>query len=141
MEHIVEIPLFCKVSKHFKDFLQEMGNPISPDWNVQAQYWRKRFTFFARRHSVEEKKASITPCSPDFSQEEIEDMEKKLSQFASKVNFCSSTKGEVEMSIELISPLEAYHGRVVTAKLRLTVRCNSVTSELALRNFFSIVDN
>lgn len=140
-EHTLEVPLFNRVSQRFIDFVAELGTPISSE--VQVHYWHKKLVFSSADFTDEaEKKASLTPFNADFSAEEIVEFEKLLSKFASKFN-CSMSlhaKQAVDMTIEIIYPVEAYLGKMTAAKLRVTIRSRTLAADLILRNFFSIVD-
>ncbi len=139
MQYVLEVPVFTRISPRFKEFLAKLGTPtVSQQCDVK--FWHNKLTFSANGI---EKRVSISPFVSSFSETERVALEKLISAFASKFNCCMalSSKGDVSVKIEIISPTnETFFEKKVSSRIRVTIDCHTIAAEMALHNFFLVVD-
>lgn len=133
--HIFEVPVYSRPSKHFKDFIDSLGSPITEPCMVQ--FWRGKLTFSSTSLDV---KASVVPIPPEESPAVLS----QVALFATKFNISMSLRGDdMDMDIQLITHLSdnhIHHYEIMpNAIIRVTATCKSVATEIALSNFFMVI--
>lgn len=139
-QHNFEIPLYAEPSQHFKNFVKKLGNPSK---TCMISYWRGKLTF--NSNELDEK-ASVVPVHSTFSEDKLKKIEKNISLFSSKFNVAMSLpENSVTINIQLFSDIsEEYihkYGKNVKAILQVTFSCNELAAEIALTNFFTVIDS
>lgn len=137
-QHVFEVPLYVRPSAYFQKFLRDLGNPM--EHHCEVKYWRKKLTFFSSTLDQDGRKASVSPFAGSLSESEIRHLEKHdIYLFASKFNATMSLRprGDLDVSLELITDYASDEA----ARLRVTVTCGSLATEMALDNFFMIIDS
>ena len=145
-KHTFEVPLYVEPSQHFKRFLKNLGNPFSKQCMVS--YWQnqEKLTFSSKELDDEkERKASVVPISSDLSVSKRRQLERNVSSFASKFNSSMALRGnDLEMSMELVNISQEdvnHYGNALKSVLRLTIVSKSLAKEIALKNFFMVIDS
>lgn len=144
-QHTFELPLYLGVSNYFRGFLADLGNPI--ELECEVTFWKEKLTFFSRFQGSDGRKASITPFPRTFSDERQKQALTLTSVFASKFNATMSvcSRGGVDVSISLIhGPFSEeerkIYGDDLVVLLIVNVTCKSLAADLALTNFFTVID-
>ena len=144
--HSFEVPLFAEPSPHFKRFIREI---VPSDLSsLFVSYWcdKLTFTFHSKKDKeAKEHMASLKPFPPTFDGEQKKKLQKVLSSFASKFNCSFALVGpdcNVHLSLTGSSDLSdpTVYGDGLVALLTVTVICDSVAVEMALNNFFMVID-
>ena len=141
--HNFEVPLFVEPSQQFKRFFKEMRHPIDTA-SVSVSYWREKLTFAFRSKDGDERKSSVRPFPHTFVESRREHLENTISSFASKLNCTMSLIGDdCNMYLflaDLSNEEKTVYGTDTIAIIRCVVICRSVAKEMALTNFFTVVD-
>lgn len=144
-QHTFELPLYLAPSNYFRGFLADLGNPIEHECSVT--FWNEKLTFFFCSQDANGRKASITPFPRTFSNERRQQCLMLTSMFSSKFNATMSvcSRGGVDVNLRLVhGPFSdeerKTYGNDLLALLDVTVTCKSLAADLALANFFTVID-
>lgn len=141
--HNFEVPLFVEPSQQFKRFFKEICHPIDAA-SVSANYWMEKLTFTFHSEDGKERRSFTSPFPSNFAKLRRERFKKTISAFVSKLNCAMSLVGkdcDVYINLADLSDEEkTVYGKDTITLIKVTVICKSVAKELALTNFFTVVD-
>ena len=136
--HTFEVPVYSRISKNFKEFIDSLGSPITE--SCMVQFWRGKLTFSSTSLDT---KVSVVPIP---SEGELSTILSQVALFATKFNISMSIRGlDMDTNIQLITDTEltdtdiSSYQTVPNAIIRVTVTCKNVATEIALNNFFMVL--
>ena len=142
--HTFEVPIYVVPEEGFREnmklFSQSLAVPIA-----SVQYWRDKLTFTSISETGEEISFSITPILRGLSKSRASKVWQQISNFASKFNCAMSLieKDGIQLSVDVIDASDEdkiTYGKKVCCIIKAKVVVATLPLELALDNFFRVID-
>lgn len=141
--HQFEVPLYVEPSLHFERFMKKILHPLYES-SISVKYWRDKLSFTFHTSTGTECSHSVEIFPTDFKDSRKKKLTRHVASFTSKLNCIASLLGtDCEMFIVLATPSEeekGLFGNDVIKTIRVNVICRNVAKNLAISNFFTVVD-
>jgi len=140
--HTLEVPFYVEPSQQFERFIKRLNRSQGSSLFF-VKYWKGKITFTLDSRD-NEYTISICPFPINFDELRKIDIEKSISAFCSKLNCANAFLGkDCDLYVKLAKPDDEHvdiYGKDIKFLIIVTIICRSTAVEMAIDNFFTVVD-